>query len=94
MSGSCIDCVYVRVLEPVHVAPVNCCETGWQGAALRLGGCTGACGEPAKPFCWMCGDTGGLFPAKGAVDARGAVAWAAGFVPIAGTGSMGVDACG
>lgn len=65
-----MDCVYVRVFEPVHVAPVNCCpmllDTGWVGAETCVFefGCIGACGELAKPFCWMCGDTGELFPVK------------------------------
>lgn len=65
LSGGCIDCVYVRVFDPVHVAPVNCCwpmlETGWDAAVVELG-CIGACGEFAKPFCCKCGETGEFAP--------------------------------
>lgn len=69
LSGGCIDCVYVSVFEPVHVAPVNCpailetgCEAPLTCCVVAEFGCIEACDEFTKPFCCICGETGELFP--------------------------------
>lgn len=64
MSGGCIDCVYVKVFEPVQVppAPVKACPIVFVGCVPEtvplLFDATAVLVELLNPFCWRGGETG------------------------------------